>query len=56
MKVFYTESPKCGFKGGLEGESCYSVISVIFPETSPICQDSSEKLTLALPGQYDRYG
>lgn len=53
LKSFYTDPPKCGFKGGSEGNHII-FDHVIFPRTSKISQDSSEQLTLALPGQQNR--
>lgn len=46
---FLYRSTEMQLQGKVQGESHYSAINAIFPETSKICQDSSEQLALALP-------
>lgn len=51
VKVYLHRSTQVWLQGRVWGESHYSVINVIFSETSKIYQDSSEQWTLVLPDQ-----
>lgn len=41
---FLHRTPQRGARQGLRGAR-YTVVNAIFPETSTVCQDSSEQLT-----------